>query len=108
MRASVPVMFQVRNIPPTRRPTGSSDAGCHGTEKRAAYRLSGAFSSGQAGNADPPSAAEHLLQIFQFVAQARIGIEFLVDLADRVQDSCMITVAETPADLRQRPGGELL
>ncbi len=51
---------------------------------------------------------QHLLQVLQFISETLIAIEFALDLADRVQHSCMITVAEAAADLRQRPGGQLL
>ena len=51
---------------------------------------------------------QHLLQVFQFVPETLIAVELALDLADRVQHSCMITIAEPAADFRQRPGGQLL
>src|SRR5690606_7288256 len=54
------------------------------------------------------SVVQHPLKLFDFVPQARITAKLVLDLSDRMQDGRVIAVAEPAADLRQRPGSELL
>ena len=49
--------------------------------------------SPKSGGQSARSAIELLLEIFEFVTQSRVGLEFPVDLADRMQDRCVIAVA---------------
>lgn len=45
--------------------------------------------------------AQELFQLVNFISQARIARNLILDLADRVQNRRMIAIAEAPADLGQ-------
>jgi hypothetical protein len=47
------------------------------------------------------SAIQLLLQFFQFVAKPGVGFEFTINLADRVQNRCVIAITKAATDLGQ-------
>ena len=48
----------------------------------------------------PTSVRQQFLEVFDFVAQSRIVSQFSINLADRVQNCCVVAVAEPATDLR--------
>src|SRR4051812_41885302 len=57
---------------------------------------------------DPALSAQLPLELFDLVLEARVLADLTVDLPDRVQHRGVVAIAEAPADLGERPRGEVL